>query len=1001
MTPSRWEHVCSLFDAALARSGADRDAFLASECGDDAHLRDDVESLLSAHYDADGFLSRGPVPVGAASGSSCSIAVEVLAPGTNVGVFEIETFAGAGGMGQIYRARDTRLDRRVALKLLPPEGAADSRARARFAYEARAIARLSHPHICALHDLGHHAGVDFLVMEYLDGETLAERLRTGPLPLHDALRIAMQIADALEAAHAEGIVHSDLKPANVMLVNGGGTGRGVAQAKLLDFGLARFQRVSPASASGLPGADLSGSSRTGVIAGTLRYMAPEQMRGEDADPRSDIFSLGCVMYEMVSGRAPFAGDSVHEVMSAILGPDAPELTFTESRSGTAGADVSRRFAAAVRRCLDKAPDRRFDRVSDLRAELAAIASDAAAGQTRPSNRGWITVVAGTAAIAMAVAGFSRLRDTPPAPSGAPMRVVTLTSLQGLEQTPTLSPDGTQVAFSWNGEREDNFDIYVQTIGSSDVRRLTTDPAADSLPTWSPDGQQIAFLRDHPSSGATVHAVHVSTGNQRLLTDFRIGSGGSARIAWSPDGRWIVGRPDVAQEAATLGYSSLYLIPVGGGRPRQLTESKLPDIDLAPAFSPDRRRLAYAHCSGVPRVCSVEVVDLNADYSASASPRHLAVGGLASTVAWTRDSRSVVYDSNARGPWELWRARVDGTSAPERLEIPGEHARRPVIAAAGDRLAFERPLEQINVFDVGRQGPPQPVLVSPTWDQNPRFSPDGQRLAFSSRRSGDVEEIWLAAADGSGARQLTRGPGRRQALPSWSPDGQQIAFESTAANSRRAIWVIPSAGGEPRQVTTGPGDERAPTWSRDGKRIHFQSGRAGEALPWGDTWQVPVEGGPPTRLTRGGSGQVRYESPDGRTLLYQPAVLYESTAPRPFAYMALGDTPLMAVPIGGGTPYELIPCVKALSFALVGTEVYFSPCGPGRYRNRDSGAVETWRSGDTIPIQVMDLATRRLRTAAAVQAPFDPGRIAVSPDRRRILVHRNIQASDLMLIENFR
>ena len=209
MISDNWEGVFAVFDAALSTSGVERDEFLGRECGDNARLRDEVESLLAAHRDAEGFLSGGQVRATRASGGPSSPVSRILVPGTRIGVFEVESFAGAGGMGEVYRARDTRLDRHVALKILSPDATTDLRGRARLAYEARAIARLSHPHICALHDIGHHEGLDFLVMEYLDGETLASRLRGAPLPVAEALRIAMQIAEALEAAHAEGIVHSD------------------------------------------------------------------------------------------------------------------------------------------------------------------------------------------------------------------------------------------------------------------------------------------------------------------------------------------------------------------------------------------------------------------------------------------------------------------------------------------------------------------------------------------------------------------------------------------------------------------------------------------------------------------------------------------------------------------------------------------------------------------------------------------------------------------------
>ena len=220
--------------------------------------------------------------------------------------------------------------------------------------------------------------------------------------------------------------------------------------------------------------------------------------------------------------------------------------------------------------------------------------------------------------------------------------------------------------------------------------------------------------------------------------------------------------------------------------------------------------------------------------------------------------------------------VDGGGEPERLEMAGDYSRQPAIAPAGDRLAFERASQGLSIYKLRARGEPEPVLVSTAWDYNPQFSPDGLRIAFSSVRSGDLEEIWLASADGSGAQQLTHGPGTRQTLPAWSPDGRHIAFESTGANGRADIWVIPADGGVPRQVTTDPGEENAPAWSRDGKRIYFLSDRNGAGQRGGrDTWQVPSEGGPSTRVTVGGSSPVVFESLDGKALIYQSRVVYES------------------------------------------------------------------------------------------------------------------------------
>ncbi len=266
----------------------------------------------------------------------------------------------------------------------------------------------------------------------------------------------------------------------------------------------------------------------------------------------------------------------------------------------------------------------------------------------------------------------------------------------------------------------------------------------------------------------------------------------------------------------------------------------------------------------------------------------------------------------------------------------------------------------------------------------------------------MDEIWVASADGSGARQLTTGPGSRQSLPAWSPDGRHVAFESRGADGRSHIWVIPADGGVPRRATTDAGEENAPLWSRDGTRIYFLSDRGGQGL-WGghDAWQVPAAGGPAERVTERGSAPVMYESADGKELIYQTALIYESTGEKRFTYQTFGDGPLLAVPVAGGPARQLLPCVRWLSFAVTESGVYYSPCGDRRDRNQTNGFLQTWLPGAEIPIQVLDPSTGRTRVLGRVAPPFDSARLAVSPDGSTILVQRNIATSDLMAIENFR
>ncbi len=354
------ERVFAVFDLALAQPERARARFLADACRDDPQLREEVESLLVAHTKAEGFLSNPQQFANEPQGDTSRSPSPTMSPGTRLGVFEIESFVGAGGMGEVYKARDTRLDRSVAIKVLSPAAAADPSARTRFLYEARATASLSHPHICALHDVGHDS-VDFLVMEYLEGETLAARLRRRPLPLAEALRIALEIAQALAAAHSRGIVHRDLKPGNVMLTPSG--------VKLLDFGLARLRPGDRSRPLSPMTRATPSETRPGVVLGTLRYMAPEQLEGQDVDARADIFSFGAVLYEMVTGRKALDrnNDPQVQVIDAIRSSSHPDEAITPVA-----------LDRVIRTCLERDRDGRWTNMHDLALQLRWIARQAEA-----------------------------------------------------------------------------------------------------------------------------------------------------------------------------------------------------------------------------------------------------------------------------------------------------------------------------------------------------------------------------------------------------------------------------------------------------------------------------------------------------------------------------------------------------------------------------------------------------------------------------------------------
>jgi Tol biopolymer transport system component/DNA-binding winged helix-turn-helix (wHTH) protein len=580
-------------------------------------------------------------------------------------------------------------------------------------------------------------------------------------------------------------------------------------------------------------------------------------------------------------------------------------------------------------------------------------------------------------VGLAVAGAWYLRS-PRTPAPPAMRVVALTALSGSEYGGAFSPDGRLVAFSWNGEVsaggtrpwwQGNMDIYIKAVGSSEVRRLTTDPGTDLAPQWSPDGRQIAYARSEPPyHSQTIRVMSALGGSDRKVSDFHIW----LPAAWSPDGRYVVaGR--AGQPEAAYPTNGIYLIPIQGGVPRAITRPPAPGVDHAPAFSPDGRRLAYASCPQWRGECRVAVLDLDAAFQAVGPPRQLTglQGGTAG-VSWSRDGHFIIFDADEVQLGYLWRVAADGSGLQERIEVAGANARYPYIAPAGDRLAFTRTLrdEDVYQFEPGRSA--RPIARSSVFDGVPEFSPDGTRIAFCSLRSGDAMEVWVANADGSQPQQLTHGPSRFQGGPSWSPDGKRVAFESQAADGHPHIWTVDSDGGVPGQVTHGAGDQMTPAWSRDGESVYFSwsqtSGR--------DIWRTRIRTGATERVTHGG-GFLARESADGKTLIYLS---------KP------GYSPVLAQPLAGGAPRQIIPCVAGTAVAVHPTGIYYLPCS-GSPPDRDPLA------------RLMDLATGKVRDLGRLenfQYESLPSGFAVSPDSRTILYGRLVRdEADLMSIENFR
>ena len=968
MKHERWKQMDELLDAALERPATERASFLDRACSGDEELRRELESLLISDGEAKAFIESPPARVAADLFTDNQ---PKPARGKRIAHYEVLVEIGSGGMGEVYLARDTRLGRKVALKLLPPSVTADAQLRARFFREAQLASALDHPNICTIHEVGQSSNFLFIAMQYVEGVTLKQLIGSRPLKLDALLSISLQAADALAAAHDRGIIHRDIKSTNIII-----TPRG--QVKVLDFGLAKLTDDRDQEGVGKAEPELT---RTGAVMGTPSYMSPEQARGERVDHRSDIFSLGVVIYEMASGDVPFKGKSQAETMNAVI---------NESHAHVAELNqaVPWGLSAAIDRALSKDPGDRYQRMGDILLDLRQVgrevgflgSSDSQGAVVpyvplggRRSARRWIWAMTllGLALLVGLGLWFSSLRPLAQ-PRHPPLQTTPLTAYVGMEILPAFSPDGKQVAFAWNGEKGDSFDIYVKQVDTGTPHRLTTHPADDSFPAWSPDGSHIAFRR-HTQESDAVYLIPSLSGPERKLADIfprllgpRVGGDG---LAYSLDGKFLA-VPDKSSAGEPF---SIVLISTENGEKRKLTSPLAGSVgDNTPSFSPDSSQLAFSRISGQG------VEDIFLMRAEGGEPRRLTFDNCdIRDLDWTADGREIVFISNREGDMGLWRVSASG-GAPERLlTAVGYDIGRLSVSRQGNRLAYTQHFVDTNIWRVEQAGirrkvrAPTMLISSSKSDSGPQYAPDGKRITFRSDRSGSLE-IWACEADGSNPIQLTNFNGPQTGSPCWSPDGRQIAFDARPEGNPD-IFVIRAEGGGPRRLTEDPAEEIAPSWSGDGRWIYFESNRSGST----QIWKMPADGGEARQVTKGG-GSLAHESMDGKFLYY--------TKGRNVAG-------IWRLPAEGGEETLILDTLKAgywSAWTVVEEGIYFltaeQPARPA--------------------IEFFSFSTGRVTELAALAKPFrpwtNPEGLSVSANRRWILYTQEDRADmDIMLVENFR
>ncbi|MCA1620534.1 MAG: serine/threonine-protein kinase [Acidobacteria bacterium] len=914
MTPERWRRVEELFHSALGRDGAERAAYLAEACAGDEALRREVERLVAAH-EKDGSFIDSP----AYADTELLINDKaVLTAGQSLGPYKVIGHIGSGGMGEVHLAEDTRLGRKVALKLLRAEFTGNADRLLRFRQEAHAASALNHPNILTVYEIGQADSLHFIATEYVEGQTLRERMSGTRMKLREVLDVAIQGASALAAAHQAGIVHRDIKPENIMVRTDG-------YVKALDFGLAKLTEQRATDDPEAPTAALV-KTGSGIVMGTVNYMSPEQAEARPVDHRTDIFSLGVVLYEMLTGERPFGGKSAIDTLHAVINEEPRPAVELNSQVPPEAMDI-------LAKAMAKAPGERYRHAGDFELDLRRLkraietnslpSAQAKAGAIiKPLGRRATLMRAAFGAllvlgVAAAAWTLSRPRTQPVSEAAsAPLGRVTLaptTVDQGYEGEPTFSPDGQTIAYV--SDRTGNFEIFLkQVTGGPDIN-LTNNPADDMQPSFSPDGKQIAFVSsrsgeynclcfflygtEQPLMGGAIWVMPALGGSPRRIVE------SGTFPSWSPDGSSII------YSSGPWHGQKIYRAPSIGGTPQEIPIEVQDAPYLAyPSYSPDGRWIAFEANNSV-FIASSE----------GGEPQKMVKG---KHPVWGAGSGVVFYSNVEAGKnYSLWQvpfstAEGKASGDPSPLTVGRGYDAQATVSRDGKLIAYAALDVSLNIeslpFDAEaprNAGAPQPVTSGSDRIYFHSISPDGMSSVYDSHR-GASSYIWRVDR-GSAPVQLTSDPNFDDSDPDWSPDGRNITFlraSSRGEQSPTGIWVMAADGANPQPLV-----EKAavPRWMPGGGAFVYQSFADGQIHIY------DLASKSSRRITdEEGIYGIGVPSPDGKWLVYHS--------------IAAGNVDVRAIPVEGGES-RIVVDTRRQEF-----HPFVSPSGKWVYYTLDHGNI---------------------------------------------------------------